>query len=225
MSKFLILDYACNNETGYQFPQIQEMKKDYDYDAKDSIYELAKFTKSLPDFKPNLDYFVLHKKAKFTDLLSNALTSAGFIISKRFKEILAECHLPEHAFFPASIYHLGNIDDGYYWLQIVSDFTEYVDYPNSQFFLYKNYSQNVGDINIKSKIDYEAKRQEIKEKDYSISIWAKKILLTQNFDSHLDLFNISRFNSDCFVSKSLHQLILDHKITGVEIKANNILNN
>ncbi len=141
-SKFVILNFASGTkETGPEYPQIQAMRSGYDFGAPDSVYQLAKFQSTLPPFEPNLDHFVLHKKAKATDLLSNGIDSTGYLVSKLFMELLQQFKLPAHKFFPATIHHYDQILNNYFWFQIIPDNTDFVDYPKSTFFIYKNYQR------------------------------------------------------------------------------------
>lgn len=224
-NKFNILDFASGTkDTGPEYPQVQAMGSGYDTDASDSIYQLAKFQTELPPFEPNLNHFVLHKKAKPTDLLSNSITnSTGFLVSNKFKDLLSEHKLPAHKFFPAIIHHYDQNFKNYFWLQLIADNTDFVDYKRSVFFIFKNYSQDLGNISIESKGDYEVKRKELKKKDSTLSIWAKQIVMDDSFDCELDIFHISRFNSDFFISKKLSQSITENGLTGLVIKQASVL--
>lgn len=223
-NRFDLLDFACGTQdTGPQFPQVQEMIKGYDYDAKNSVDELAKFYDSLPPFEPNLNSFILHKQAKPTDFLSNSLTSVGYLISEKVKTLLSQFNLPEHKFYRASVIHKKESVQGYYWFQIVNDFRKFVDYGKSEFFIYKNFSQNAGSIDIQSEKDYLEKNSSIMIKDPTTRIWASKIAFTYAFPKQLDLFALSKFNANTFISKKLSQSMIDHHITGLDIKPANIL--
>ena len=223
-NQFNILDFACGTQdTGPLFPQIQEMSKGYDYDAENSVDELAKFYDTLPSFEPNLDAFILHKQAKPTDFLSNSLTSVGYLVSEKAKTLLSQFNLPEHKFYPASVLHKNEPLKGYYWLQIINDFRKFVDYGKSHFFIYQNFSKNAGSIKIQSEQDYLEKNSSIRINDPTLCIWANKISFTDKFPSHLDFFALSKFNSNTFVSKKLSQSLMDHIITGLVIKSTNII--
>ena len=224
MKEYFILDFAAGTrETGLEFPQVQEMGKGYDYDANNSVYELGKCLRALPDFQPNLDHFVLNRNAKPSDLLSNSLiNTTGFLLSNVFKDVLCQFNLPNHKYYSAKVYYKGKLLDNYFWLQMVSDFTDYVDYINSTFFLYKNYSRDIGDIEISSKEDYIEKSKIVKNEDSTLSVWAKKISFTKEFDKKLDLFSISRFNGNIFISKELSQSLLEKQLTGLEIRSTEI---
>jgi len=224
-NRYNILDFQSGTEeTGPEYPQVQGMGVGYNFEAPDSIYQLAKFQTELPPFAPNLNFFTLHKKAKPTDLLSNSLTnSTGFIISNRFMDLLAKFRLPEHKFFPTVVQHYDQTFKNYFWLQVIADYTNFVDYQKSVFFIFKNYSKDLGNITVSSKNDYQKKREELKSKDSTLSIWAKQIVMTEEFDHSLDLFHVSRFNSDFFISEKLSRSITENELTGLVIKPSNMV--
>jgi hypothetical protein len=100
MKSYSILKFAYSTkETGRPYPQVQKMSRNYEYGALNSIYQLGKFTTDLPTFTPNLECFILHKKAKATDLLSNGLTNnSGFLLTGKFKEVLSAFNFPNMNF-------------------------------------------------------------------------------------------------------------------------------
>jgi hypothetical protein len=224
---YYILKHAVDTlETGPQYPQVQKMTPGYDYSALNSVHSMSKNYQSLPDYTPNLDSFILHGRAKMTDMLSVAVISGGFLVSERFKAILESFSLPEHKFYQARLKHKGKLFEHFYWLHIICDLTEFVDYPASSFFAYLNYSQDIGNIDIISKEDYERKRAKLKKDnpERTITVWAKSITLTAGFDNTLDLFEISSFMNNVFISERLQKAIVEGGITGCNISvAKNLL--
>ncbi len=222
--EYKILDYACGTkETGSEYPQVQEMSANYDYDAINSVYSLAQFYETLPKFNPNLDSFILHNKAKPTDFISNSLISTGFLISEKVKILLSEYNLPKHIFYPVNIIHKGNNLENYYLLLMVNDYIKYVDYSKSSFFLYKNFSLNAGSIEINSEQDFLEKNMGLQMNDPTLRIWADKIKFINTFPSDIDFFSLSKFNANTFISKELSEEILNKKVTGSEIKIQKII--
>ena len=222
--QFKIVDFSNDpKEIGSQYPQVQEMSKGYDYDAPNSIDEVGRFYTSLPDFEPNFNSFVLHNQAKPTDFLSNALASNGYLISERVKELLSKFNLPEHKFYPAKIlFKKEHLSIKYYWFHPIRNFKKFVDYKNSEFFIYKNYSQNIGSIDVQSEQDYLEKNASLIMNDSTLCIWASKVKFLDQFPLNIDLFVISKFNTDTFISKRLSQSFIDDKITGLDIKSTGI---
>jgi hypothetical protein len=226
MSSYYIFQPACNTaETGPEFPQVQKMAPGYDYKATNSVYALSKATENLPDFAPNLDHFVVNGKARLTDLLSVAPVNGGFLISNRFKTLLEKFKIAQHRFYAAKVSHKKEFYD-YYWIHIISNLAEFVDYPKSTFFIYYNYSHNLGYVTVDSKEDFKDQKEKIKKDnpDKTITIWADKIRLNEDFDLSLDLFEIGCFNSNYCISDRLKTAISTFNITGCDIStATNIL--
>ena len=224
MAKYYILGYASGTkETGPQYPQVQSMSKGYNYNSPDSIYQL---TIDVPKFFPNLDHFILHKKARPTDLISNGLTSFGFIVSSRFMKILSSFNLLDHKFFQAKVLHDKAWLNDYYWLQIASDLTDFVDYQKSEFYIKniaKVFSKDLGSIEVLSKEDYDSKRKDLKEKDSNLTISAKRIIMNSNFDKTLDMFSLPRFNSETFISERLKHALEEAKLTGLGVEETELI--
>jgi hypothetical protein len=226
MTSYYIFQPACNTtETGPEFPQVQKMAPGYDYKASNSVYALSKATERLPDFAPNLDHFVVNGKAKLTDLLSVSTVNGGFLISKRFKKLIEKFNIAQHRFYAAKVIYKREFYE-YYWIHIISNLAEFVDYPKSTFFIYYNYSHNLGYIPIASKEDFKHQKDKIKKDnpDKTITVWADKIKLKEDFDISLDLFEIGLFNANYYISERLKTAISAANITGCDIStANNIL--
>jgi hypothetical protein len=223
---YYIFNFAVNTlEVGSQFPQIQKMSPEYNYKAFNSVYELSKLYDDFPDFTPNLDYFVLVSRAKLTDLLSVSVLRGGFLISEELKTIFDKFKISSHKYYRAKVKYGGIYYENYYWMHIVSDLTSFVNYQNSLFFVYHNFSQNLGEIEIISKEDLLQKEKKIKSDNpgKTIAIWAKKIELLPTFDKSLDLFKISRIDGNFYISENLKNAIVNKKISGLNIlEANNL---
>jgi hypothetical protein len=203
---------------GNQYPQIQKMKPRYDYDGPHTVYKLGRHYQALPDFSPDLDGFVLHSGAKPTDFLSNVFSSPnGFIVSEKVKNILQKLSLPLHSFYPIKLYHKKQQIGNYYWLHVICDLTEIVDYPASAFFIYKDYSFDLGPVQVSSKEMLLLKKSNLKgkNKDHNITIWAKKLKLTQNVK--YDFFDIGSFDNNHYISQQLKNIFEKEKVNGIVI--------
>jgi hypothetical protein len=206
-------------ETGQQYPQVQKMSPGYDYKASNSVYALSREYQKFPDYEPNLDYFVLHGKAKLSDLLSVAVVHGGFLISEKFQNVLEPFNLAPHKFYPARVYFRKQFYR-YYWMHIICDLSDQVDYSKSTFFVYHNYSKNLGYTNVTSKEELNKKREKIETDNpgKTVTIWAEKIHLNNAFDHSLDLFDIGNFDSNYYISEQLKNKIISEKITGCDIQ-------
>jgi hypothetical protein len=220
MPTYHIFQPACNtNETGPEYPQVQEMAPEYIYKAPDSVYALSKAVEQLPNFTPNLNYFVVQSRAKLTDLLSVAPVHGGLLVSSQLKYLLDKHNLtPIHKFYPANVQHKKQFHH-YFWLHIICNLTDQVDYPNSTFFIYHNYKNNLGYVSIESKEDFTQQKEKIKRDNpgKTITIWAETIKLNKEFNAAIDLFEIGTFDNNYYISERLRAALVSEKITGCEI--------
>ncbi|MCR8559495.1 hypothetical protein KXD93_17690 [Mucilaginibacter sp. BJC16-A38] len=221
---YYILEPACDTpETGPVYPQIQKLKPGYDDNKPDSIYSyLKKSINGFPDRVPDLDSFILHGHAKPTDLISNAITSgSGLFVSQKLKSILENHHLMTNRFYSAKVIYKKKVLDNYFWAHFIPDFTEYIDYPQSSFFIYKHYRLDDGNIAINSLDDYFKKRQQVQQDNpgINITIWAKRICFKQEFfDMQLDFFKISLFDGNYYISEALKNALMENKINGCHVQ-------
>jgi hypothetical protein len=102
---------------GRAFPQHQEMGREYDFDAPNSVHKLP--YDALPDFEPNFLTVIVHGNAKLTDLLSSALIrNTGYLVSPKLRALLEKFALPLHHFYPVPMMHRKKPVAGYCWLQL-----------------------------------------------------------------------------------------------------------
>jgi hypothetical protein len=173
-----------------------------------------------------LDYFVLDRKANLTDLLSVSLVHGGFLISPKFKDLIEQFSLPLHKIYPAKVLDKTQMCD-YYWIHIISDLTDCVDFNRSTFFVYYNYSHNLGFVKVSSKEDLLRMKEKLKKENpgKSITIWAEKIFFLPTFVDNFDLFQIGLFDSHYYISQKLKEEISNSTSSGIStIIASNIFN-
>jgi len=215
MEYFILKTASGTEETGMEYPQAN-MKSDYDFKAPDSIWEVN--SNSFPLIAPNLTYFDIVPGARLTDFISTPATH-GFVISPKVKDLLGEFTLVPHKFYPAIVKYDGEFYN-YYWLHIVSDMTQYVDFKRTKFYV-TNFLKKISDININSKDEMEEQFKELII-DYK-TINAFDIYLIDEFlKLSLDLFIISYFDLRTYISEDLKSRMLKEKITGIEISKSNI---
>jgi hypothetical protein len=216
---YYIFKPATNTpETGPAYPQVQKMAPSYNYKAPNSVHALSRELEKLPGYEPNLDYLIVHAKAKLSDLLSVAVINGGFLISEKLKISLEQFNLPTHKFYPARVQHKKQFYN-YYWMHIICNLTDFVDYPKSTFFVYHNFSKNIGYVDVTSKNELIQKRLKLKSDNpgKTVTIWAEKIKLSALFNKAFDLFEIGTFDANCYISEALQQAITKEKITGCSI--------
>ncbi|WP_111626043.1 hypothetical protein [Gelidibacter algens] len=114
------------NEIGH-YPQA-DLKKGYN-PRKNGHFMVKPY--EFPDFIPNLE-LELHPKAIPTNYLdSTAGLMNGFILDKKFKELISSFMLPKHYFYPIKVFQSNLLLD-YYWFHfIVDDFWEFIDTEKS----------------------------------------------------------------------------------------------
>jgi len=209
----------CSPETGTVYPQVQKMNSGYNYNEPNSVYALARYYKSFPEFSPNLDSFVLHRSAKPSDFLSNSIiSSVGFLMSGKAKMIFECCKLTDHKFYQASVICKNNLIN-YFWLHYICNVREFVIYEESEFNVCMNFTTILGSIKILSEENLILKEQTLKINNpgHTISILAKKIILNSSFNKNIDLFKVGKFDIDLYISERLMNLINSNNLTGVEI--------
>lgn len=218
MSYYILKPAMDTAETGSVYPQVQKMSPGYNYNAHNSVHALSREVEKIPEYEPNLDYFIAHGKAKLSDLLSVAVVYGGFLVSNKFKTILEQFNLPIHKFYPAKVKHKNQFYS-YYWLHIICNLTDQVDYPKSTFFVYHNFSKNLGYVDIASKEDLIQKRIKIKSDNpgKTVTIWGEKIVLNASFNKTLDLFEIGTFDANSYITEPLQKAINKVNLTGCSI--------
>lgn len=201
---------------GNQYPQIQKMSPDYDFNSSSSVYNVSRSFRTLPNVVPDFNGFVLHNRAKLTDFISNVFSYPnGFIVSERVKNILSMCTLQTHAFYPIVLYHKGLRIDNFFWFHIIYDLTDVVDYERSTFFVKKVHNE-LGEVSVSSKSDFLNKREAI-EQEYSgqnVTLWAKKLQFLSH--ANFDFFKIGMFDRRCFITDKTYNMFCSEGVTGVE---------
>lgn len=222
--KYYILKEACaTNETGPVYPQIQKWKPGYNGDKENSFYTyLEKSKKDFADFAPDLDGLVMHGRAKPTDLVS-AFTSGGFLMSEKLKMLFEKHKIVPHRFYPARIIHKGNYIGTYFWMHIISDLTDFVDYANSTFVISKISGLNAVPITLNDKRDYLTKSELFKRDFFEnngplLTIDAKKLKLNDQFDKSVGGFKVGWFDINFYINQVLRDEIIENHITGCDIK-------
>jgi hypothetical protein len=104
----------------------------------------------------------------------------------------------------------------YFWVHIVCDLSEQFDYRNSKFFIYYNYAHNLGYKTILSAEDYLNQKEIIKKDnpDKTITLWAEQIKMSDNFDRRLNIFQVSTFDANYYISERLKDAIENNSNTG-----------
>lgn len=205
------LDISLDNKVIGAYPQVEEMIKGYDYDAKDSVYQLVYNRNKYIDFTPNLESFLLKKKAKFTDLIGAIPIggASGLLISGWFKEILTSFNLMTHQFFAAVIVnHVGHANL-YYWMHLVSNLSLKVNYEFSKF-----YKSGGDKVKITSFENFLIKKKRL---GVFYKITSKEIAIQEKDIEVLDLFYFGNFDFGIYISERLKNKLEEKGITGINL--------
>ncbi|MBB3187867.1 imm11 family protein [Microbacter margulisiae] len=219
---YILKDSTDPKIIGNGFPQVFKFTKEYDPNGEKAIFELYKYRFEFPNFVPNLSGLKLAGYAKLTDFISNSFNT--IIVSLKTKLLLEDFNLCPHRFYPCSLHGKKGREYDYYWLHIISDYSDYVDYKKSTFVEYDLFNKK-GSVLVESKEDLLKKREELKIKDTENfwTIWGDKIVMQSNFEKRLDLFIVSLIDGNIYVSSRLYSEIIKNNLTGCNlIPANNI---
>jgi hypothetical protein len=197
---------------GLDYPQIQTMGGAVNRDAPNSLYNV--YPNELPDFTPNLNYFVLSKDAKLTDVLSSAMISYGFIINDKVKNILGQFKLPPCKFYPARVEYKGMYYNNYYWFFFVCDILDFIDYDKTEFFITDLVHNKIEDCkNIISSNSLRNLKEVLVGQGY---INSNIIYLKQDTAFPYDLFEITFGNYRIYISCDLKNALQENNIKGLD---------
>ncbi|NOS92489.1 MAG: hypothetical protein HOP30_11240 [Cyclobacteriaceae bacterium] len=168
---------------------------------------------NFPDFQPNL-IFNLQKKAKQTDVLSNAAINAtGLLLSYKTKEILNRFNLINHKYYEVQINQKDEVVK-YYWLHLCEpELINSIDYRKSTFYR-TEFTFREEKINLSSYKEYENLKSIDKNASFGIDL--DEIYVTEKFNTHLDLFTFLPFDDKIYVSQRLKEALINENITGLK---------
>lgn len=161
--------------------------------------------------------FELEKRAKLTDIISPSnIKAVGFLLNNKVKEIIEQYALGEHSFHESIVTFKG-LNYKYYWLHIIQNDLNNIDYNKSKFVLTDLAYTIISDIDILNKEDliYKGREAELKH------ILADKFCLNQT--NNLDLYYFPWISKRrVFISEELSLELLLNKVSGMDIiKQNN----
>lgn len=217
--KYYVLKNSTGDDIGKEYPQTDGMCAEYRSSLPNSISFLPNL--ELPNFEPNLDYFILDKKANLTDFISTGLINAtGFIMNDKAKTIFEKFNLMPHKFFPARILNKNKFVSNYYWLHLCLDYSNLIDYRKSQFILKKMPPWNIPNW------DYQIEPIKVDSKEGLTAIWKQNnskqiypvvLYLNDKFEKKLSLFAFKHFGDSVIISEYLKTALEENKVTGIEM--------
>jgi hypothetical protein len=212
---FILKAAVATRETGSEFPQAQEMVEPYDYDAPDGINVTAEFEGTDIPFGLNLNTIKVRSVAKMTDLLSVAMIgTSGIFISAKLQTLLSNFNLVPHKLYSSKVQHKKQIHEDYAYMHFASDLRDFVDYPKSKF-----YARIPGliedDLNFKTKEDTLAFYERVDK--FHLLQTEYIVLNPMFFEFKYDLFYISNFDKNIYISERLRDSLLENRISGIDI--------
>lgn len=211
MKKYFHLDRTSDTKIiGNYYPQCKALTKGYNNEAENSFYNFAFHKGRKVNFIPNLDGIIIHKTSRLTDVISCSVgPGSDLIISERFYNLLKSFKTSSIQYFDCYIYK-GESRSKYIWVHFIYDLEKYVDYRDSLF----THPDESLLAEIKEIASYKDFMDFYEQKDKFGFIKAKKISLNA---AGPDFFVIGRFNQKAYISERLRGVILNEKITGIEI--------
>jgi len=218
--KYYFLACATNKkETGVLGPQCMVFPTGYNLQWYDQPNSMTKITNDkFPDNNPEF-IFELDPKAKLTDFISQSIINArGFLISEKVKSILEKFALPQHKFYSAKVFYNGKPIQ-YYWLHLLDNLYSEIDYTSSKFYHGLTQGWKTSDVIVNSLDDIVILRKQMKL-IYAESLVLQPILKIKDYDMLL----FSLLHQDIFISKQIADYFTKEKITGYQVKEQEILN-
>ena len=219
--KYFTVDYSLETKiVGTQYPQVWDFIKSYKPELENNgVFSL--YQDGFPMDNPDLSGLKLSNGSKYTDFMSNGFADNLFILSEEAKSLLETMKMEEHRFYQANIISLRKkTEKAYYFMKLLSETFEYVDFNRSTFIIKNQYVGDLRDtVSVNSFQDFMIKDREIRNQtkwEYCLQSTSIKMLPTF-FELGLDLFKISH-PIRWYVSANLFELIRKSKLTGWEFK-------
>lgn len=222
--KYYKLIYSISSKlVGTQFPQVWDFIKGYSPEFEDNgVYSLYyDYNPMFPLVTPNLSGFKLASGAHYTDFLSHGFSNEMFFLSEKAKNYMQDLNIDVHRFYKGEVTSLRKkkVED-YYIMKIVSENWQYIDFPNTDFYIEDDDTDDFIFIEINSPEDFINKWKAFlaNDEDYHI-IYSGTIKMTETFfQKNLDLFMIDKCNHDWFVSERFVEEYHKRKLTGLEFE-------
>lgn len=164
----------------------------------------------VPSFDFTLEYVRLRKGAKLTDFLSYypQAFGANFLMSEKAVNVLEQHKLPVYKKYPANVYYNENDFVPYQLIYFPSLGYDIVNFLKTTF--YKG-SELTGKDYFKINSPEEFERVRPKSM-FNI----EELVLANNFDKELDIFN-TKITYEFIISSKLKDAIMKEKLTGINL--------
>jgi hypothetical protein len=216
--KYYLLDTDTSNKKVVgAYPQTTFIKE-YDFNAPNSMHNLSFY--EFPSFVPDLR-FALEKKAKFSDVVHPSnITANGFLLNEKTRTVFEQFNLVSHQYYEASIIDLKiNKTLPYFWLHLINNTYEGIDFQKSSFYFLDNSFQRLTDapIHFENEIAFLAFKEQLCEKFGSFTGGIEHLVLTKEIKAKKIevLFFQGGLFSDYIVSEIFIEAIQKAGITGL----------
>ncbi len=219
--KYYSLSLSTDEKVVGKYHQIMALGRDCDLSLGGPKSMKNLVSRSFPSEAPNLDYMIMDKKAKLTDIISTGyITAKGFFMNKRCKDVFDKFRLVSHAHYPGRVeFNQAFID--YYWLHLVNESYDLIDFNQSTFLLSPLGLGTSEVITINSEMNLNSIKKEV---GYLKTIRLEKLVLSEKFKTEpLDLFFFLGLHYDVFISEALKAALDDNRITGINISDQTII--
>jgi|GEM_PF-3372248 len=211
--KYFKLEFCLEKSIVGDFPQIQQFKKGYDPNRRESCSQVGRyFFGKKPDVEIDFDGLQLSNNAKLTDYVSSSYLNSltGLLVSERLFDFLMTLNSVEFVSFPTKIYQKEQIvSNSYKWLHFVEVYPGMINFPKSHFFL-DHSEAKYKEVKVDSFEMYS-----VMQNQTSYDINSKRIVLNPNTVSHLDVLRLGTISCDTYVTESVKELLIENKFTGL----------
>lgn len=223
--RYYKLKYSVDSKNvGTQFPQVWDFIKGYSPKNEDngvcSLY--YDYNPLFPPVEPDLSGFKLASGAHYTDFLSHGFSNEMFFLSENAKKFIENLNIEVHHFYKGKVTSLKkNKEEDYYVMKLVSENWSYLDFPNCDFYIEDDETDEIIPIEINSSEEFIKKWNEFlaDEEEYYI-IYSSTIKMTEAFyKKKLDLFMLDKCNHNWFASERFVDGYYKNKFTGLEFES------
>jgi|GEM_PF-6976718 len=213
--KYYSLGLSTDEKVIGKYHQIKALGRDCDLSLGGARSMKNLVSRAFPSEAPNLDYMIMDKKAKPTDVISTGyITAKGFFMNQRSKDIFDKFNLVSHKYYSGRVEYKQAYFD-YYWLHLVNESYGLIDFDQSTFSIFPLGTGKPEEI----KIDSEAHLGSIKkEAGHLKTISLRKLVLNEKFKlNRLDLFFFLGLHYDVFISEDFKMTLEKESVTGIKI--------
>jgi len=211
--KYFKLDFSLDKREIGNYPQIQNFKKGFDDDKKESCSQIARYYfGKKPDLEIDFDCLELAKKARLTDYVSSSYLNSltGLLVSDNLFSFFSGLRLVSYISYKAPIYQKGNLlSADYRWIHFIEKYSEMINYPESDFFL-DHPEARFKKLLIRSFAEYK-----IEEDKTQFAINSKRLVLKKEHADKFDVLRIGVVKNETYVTEIVKNEMINKGFTGM----------